>query len=83
MALYFLTYDVRADGDYQRLYDELAAFDAVRILESTWCFNRTGTNPENLRDHFRTKVDTNTGLIVSEVSSWASWGTDGNPNGLA
>jgi len=82
MALYFLTYDLRNQKNYQNLYDELENFDAVRILESTWCFNRANTSAKGLRDHFKKKVDSDDGLMVSEVTNWASTKTDGTPNDL-
>lgn len=49
MALFFLTYDLRKKRDYQKLYDELATFKAVRVLESVWCFNRARTTVVSLR----------------------------------
>ena len=49
MALYFMTYDLRNNRDYQKLYDELKLFNAVNILESTWCFNKENTNASDLR----------------------------------
>lgn len=52
MALYFLSYDLRKSRDYQKLYDELESFDAVRILESHWCFKRINTSAKGLKDHF-------------------------------
>ena len=82
MALYFLTYDKRKDGNYKPLYDELAKFRAVRILESTWCLNHDNTTAEKLRDHFRALLDSNDGLIVSQVVDWASYKTLGTPNQL-
>lgn len=51
MALYFLSYDLRKKRDYQKLYDELNRFKAVKILESLYCFNRYNTNAKDLRDY--------------------------------
>lgn len=82
MALYFIEYDLRKQRNYQALYDELAHFGAVRILESLWCFNRVNTTTANLRDHFRRFIDSDDGIILSEVSNWARHGTQGNPNNL-
>lgn len=82
MALYFLTYDLRKSRNYQSLYDELQNFSAVRILESTWCFNRLNTSAKGLRDYFKQYIDSDDGLIVSEVKDWASRNTDGTPNDL-
>lgn len=82
MALYFLTYDLRKSRNYQALYDELNNFNAVRVLESTWCFNRVNTNAAGLRQYFERIIDSDDGLIVSEVSDWSSRNVDGTPNGL-
>jgi hypothetical protein len=82
MALYFLTYDLRKSRNYQSLYDELSSFNAVRILESTWCFNRFNTTASGLRDHFKKFIDEDDGVIVSAVTQWASYKTDGTPNNL-
>lgn len=82
MALYFLTYDLRNSKNYQELYDELENFNAVRILESTWCFKRFDTTCKGLRSYFKQYIDGDDGLMISEVSNWASTNTDGIPNDL-
>lgn len=82
MALYFLTYDLRKSKNYQVLCDELKSFNAVRILESTWCFNRVNTSASGLRDYFKKYIDSDDALIVSEVTDWASYNTDGTPKDL-
>lgn len=82
MALFFLSYDLRQSRDYQELYDELNGFNAVRILESCWCFHRTNTSPAELCDYFKSFVDSDDGLVVSEVSDWATLKTDGTPKDL-
>ena len=82
MALYFLTYDLRARRDYQKLYDELSRFRAVQVLESTWCFKRANTSTKGLRDHFKQFIDSDDGLLVDESSSWASFKTKGTPKDL-
>ena len=82
MSLYFLSYDLRNSRNYQPLYDELNDFDAIRIVESTWSFKRVNTSASGLRDHFRKYIDSDDGIIVSEVSGWASYSTDGTPKNL-
>jgi hypothetical protein len=82
MALYFLDYDLRKKRDYQKLYDELAKFQAVHILESLWCFNRANTNAEGLRNYFGQFVDADDAICVSEVTDWATSKTLGHPNQL-
>jgi hypothetical protein len=84
MALYFLDYDLhkKHEFDYQRLWNELERLDAVRILESLWCFNRAQTDPPNLRDHFRQFVHRDDSLCVSEVVNWATINTLSTPKEL-
>ncbi|GAB2617338.1 hypothetical protein [Belliella aquatica] len=82
MALYFLTYDLRKGRDYQKIYDELEKFNAVRVLESTWCFNRLNTSAPQLRNYFKKFIDKDDGLLVVESKMWASRKTDGSPKDL-
>lgn len=82
MALYFLTYDLRNDRDYQKLYDELIEFNAVQVLESTWCFKRINTSASNLRDYFRKFIDKDDGLLIEQSIHWATFNTNGTPNDL-
>jgi hypothetical protein len=82
MALYFLTYDLRNKRDYKKLYDELKLFNAVEVLESTWCFNRFNTTANNLRDHFKQFIDADDGLLVDESTDWATYKVKGTPNDL-
>lgn len=82
MALYFLSYDLRNARDYQKLYDELDSFKAVRVLESTWCFNRDKTTASGLRDYFKNFVDSDDAILVSESNNWATYKTDGTPKKL-
>lgn len=82
MALYFLEYDLRKQRDYQKVYDELAKFSALRVLQSLWCFNRVNTNTENLRNHFRQFIDQDDRLIVIEANEWASINMLATPNQL-
>lgn len=84
MSLYFLDYDLRKpQRNYQPLYDELARFKAVRLLQSSWCFNRVNTNCVNLRDHFSRFIDADDGLWVTEVTDWATRGTKSTPKALS
>ena len=82
MAVYSLTYDLRGQRDYGTLYAELESFSAVRVLESTWCFKRVNTSAKGLRDYFKKFVDSDDGLMVSEVADWSSLNALGTPNNL-
>lgn len=83
MALFFLDYDLRKQRNYQPLYDELARFGGVRILESSWCFNRFNTTAANLRDHLMQFIDADDGLWVVQVTDWATYKTLKTPTALA
>lgn len=83
MALFFLDYDLRKQRNYQGLYDELTRFKAVRMLESSWCFNRVNTSATDLRDHFKQFIDADDGLWVAEVTDWATYKVLKTPNALA
>lgn len=78
MALYCLTYDLRKTRNYQTLYDELTQFKAVRVLESVWFFHRQNTDAMNLCKHYMRFTDKDDGLVVIEVSDWATFKVD-NP----
>ena len=82
MALYFITYDLRKEHNYHKLYDTLNSYDAVRILESTWCFKRYKTNAKEVRDYFSQVLDIDDGLVVSEVYEWATENTGKTPDDL-
>ena len=82
MPLFFLSYDLRKQRDYQTLYDELAKFNAVKILKSMWCFNRYDINAAGLRDYFKQFIDSDDGLTVSRISDWATINTEGTPQQL-
>lgn len=82
MALFFIEYDLRKARNYQALYDELARFKAVRVLESLWCFKRINTNCARLRDHFKQFIDADDGLCITEVSDWATYKALDTPKSL-
>lgn len=79
MALYFLSYDLRKARNYQPLYDELARFNATRVLESLWAFKRINTSCAALREHFKQFIDRDDGLVVTEVVDWATYKADNTP----
>ena len=73
---YVLSYDLISPGqDYQKLWDELASFNAYRVLESQWTFDRINTNASGLRNHFQQFIDTNDRLLIICLDSadWAAY----------
>ena len=83
MSLYILSYDLRKSRSYQPLLECLKTLNAVRVFENTWCFQRNNTTATQMCDYLIQLVDRYDGLIVSEVTDWASINTDGDPNNLA
>jgi len=81
MALYVLSYDLRNRRDYQKLYDALGKFKALKMLESLWCFNSDST-AKDLRDHFKSFIDNDDGLAVFGVDDWATARCKSSPNDL-
>ncbi len=82
MTLYFVDYDLRGQRDYQELYTALEKLNAIRFLESSWCFKHSNTTAAQVRDYLKQHVDANDGIMVSSVSDWACVGTLSNPNKL-
>ena len=82
MVKYFLSYDLRNNRDYQKLYDELAAFNSIQVLESLHCFKYQDSKTKELRDHFAKFIDSDDGLIVIKPASWAARKLDNSPNDL-
>lgn len=83
MKLFILTYDLRNQKDYPKLYDELNRFGAKPILESTWCMNLHDSNTAVMvRDHYAKFIDSDDAIMVSEVTSWASRNVKNTPKDL-
>jgi|TARA_R100000479_G_scaffold33554_4_gene14324 hypothetical protein len=82
MALYFISYDLRNKRNYKELYEEFESFNAVQVLESTWCFNRDNTSAVKLRDYFKNFIDDDDALLLNESASWATLNTNGTPRDL-
>lgn len=81
MKLFILTYDLRNQKDYQKLYDELNRLNAHPILESTWGLKLADTNTAvTVRDHFAKFIDADDAIMVSEVGNWAGLNIKSDPN---
>lgn len=73
MALYFVNYDLRKQRNYQDLYVALTGIGAKRVLESVWVLTHNNSSCTVIRDHLRQHIDADDGLVVSQVSDWASY----------
>lgn len=81
MKLFILTYDLRNQKDYQKLYDELNRLNAHPILESTWGLKLADSNTAAMvRDHFARFIDSDDAIMVSEVCDWAGLNIKTDPN---
>jgi hypothetical protein len=81
-------YDLTENGDYQKLFDELKKFKAIRVLKSQWFFKyEHNDSVVDLRDHFIKFIDSagiesKDRLFICEVTDWASWRLLSDPNKL-
>lgn len=82
MKIYFLSYDLRNDRDYPKLYDELKRFKAIRVLESLYCFTYQDNKTIALKDHFKKFIDSDDGLIIIKEDYWAGYKLDKSPRDL-
>lgn len=88
MGLYIIAYDLTREGDYKSIEKELENFNAVKILETTWCFKRQETDAASLRDHFMKFISDKDRLMVVRVAdydgicNWATIRQLGSPNDL-
>ena len=72
MAIFAVSYDLRAPGrNYQPLYDVLEG-SGVRALESFW-FVEANMTPTEVRDILRKSMDQNDGLFVSTIEPGPTW----------
>lgn len=82
MALYIISYDISDEKNYKVMYDELQKFNAIPVLESTWCFKRFDTTTTALRDHFKKVIGEKDSLFINETKNWASFNCKNNPKDL-
>lgn len=69
-----ISYDLREPGrNYEPLWTELKRFGAVRVLDSDWVLT-SDHGCDVLRDHFLQFMDSNDGLLVTKVETWAAKG---------
>lgn len=79
MALYFVEYDLRKQKDYTKLILELERLGASKILASAWYLKHNNTSCTELRDHLRSFMDNDDGLMISQVENWASYNVLSTP----
>ena len=72
MAYYSVTFVLREGQDYLRLYEELELLNAVKVSDSTWCFESATTGTSDIRRLFETATGVNDSLMVTKVTDPAS-----------
>jgi hypothetical protein len=73
MTVYLASYDLRKPGrNYQTLYDRLADWKAMRVLESVWVMS-TASSAVTLRDDLKKYIDANDGLLVVALGGEGAW----------
>ena len=80
--LFSVSYDLREPGtDYPSLTEALESRGAIRILQSHWVLEYSGS-PAQLREELKAYIDSGDGLFVIRISAWASSGTIATPKDL-
>lgn len=74
MASFLISYDLHKVRNYQPLYDKLDEWGAVRLLESVWLANMTGTAGA-IRDVLAGLGDDDDSFAVIELKKGSRWAT--------
>lgn len=79
-VLYYLSYDLVKEKDYEKLYEELELIGAKRVLESVWCFRYAKGKSSDLIDRFKKFIDSDDRLLIVESagSAWINLLSDPN-----
>jgi hypothetical protein len=75
MAQFLISYDTHGKPrNYQKLYQLMATWKAVRLTDSLWLANLVG--PANvIRDHVVWALDNNDTVAVVQLQQGADWAT--------
>lgn len=80
MSLYLISYELRPQREYERLWNELRRYGAYRGLDCTWWLERDGVTSACLRDHFASFIEPEDRLVVARVEDWAGRWLKATPN---
>lgn len=81
MEVFCISYDLRNNRDYQSIQEELNKLNGRQVLESVWTVKLDDkVTSESLRDHFRRFIDSDDGLFIAQISSWATFNTNNTPH---
>lgn len=74
MGWYVITYDLRKQWNYKGLYDCLAQWKAVSLLESVWLAELKGPTSA-IRKILASHLDSDDGVAVLELQAGFDWAT--------
>ena len=72
MPYYSVTFVLHEDQNYERLFEELELLNAVKVSDSTWCFESSTSGTSDIRMVFEAITGGNDSLIVTKVTDPAS-----------
>ena len=75
MAHFIISYDLHNTRNYQPVWDRLASWGAIRLLESLWVVSLDNTAGD-LRESLKEVVDEDDSVAVIELkpgSGWSTW----------
>jgi len=73
MNAYLISYDLRVNRDYERLYEAIKSYGTyAKILESVWGIV-TDASASEIRDHLENFVDKDDGIFVLKSGKQAAW----------
>lgn len=77
MAVYLISYDLRAPGrNYDTLYASLKSVPWAHPLESVWLVE-TDATAARVHDTLKAALDEGDGIMVVEITSSAAWAISG------
>ena len=81
MKIFNVSYDLRNQRDYDSLYDRLNKLGGKRVLESMWTLKLDDSvNSGMVRDDLKRFMDSDDGIFVAEMKSYAWNNLDNNPH---
>ena len=81
MKVFCVSYDLRNNRDYQRIQEELNRLGGIQVLESVWTVKLgDSVTSVSLRDHLQKFIDSDDGLFVAQISSWATFNPNNTPH---
>lgn len=81
MKIFTVTYDLRNDRDYDRLYNRLEDLGGIRVLESTWTLKLADIN--NCKDVMHDLcryIDKDDGMYIAYIKSSICQKPDNEPH---